>query len=70
MLGNVEEIPVTLKCMCMYFPFLLYKHILSMWADQWLADHANIWILVELGRKIDKMTAVIVPLHVNAVSKY
>lgn len=70
MLGNVEEIPVILKYMCMYFPFLLYKHILSMWADQWLADHANIWILVELGRKIDKMNAVIVPLHVNAVSKY
>lgn len=61
MLGNVEEIPVILKYMCIYFPFLLYKQILSAWADQWLADHANIWILVELGGKIVKMNALIFP---------
>lgn len=67
MLEDVEEIPVMLKCMCMYFSVLLYKQIGGMWVDQWLPDHANIWILVELGRKIDKINAVVFPLHVNGV---
>lgn len=40
-----------------------------MWADQWLPDHVNTWILVELGSKIDKINAVIFPLHVNGVLK-
>lgn len=69
MLEDVEEIPVTLKHMCMYFPVLLYKQIVSMWADHCLPDHANIWILVELGRKIDKFNTVIFPFHVNDVLK-
>lgn len=64
MLEDVEEIPVILKHMCMYFPVLLYKQIVIMWAD-----HANIWILVELGRKIDKTNAVIFPFHINGVLK-
>jgi len=68
-LGDVEEIPVTLKHMCICFPILLYKHIVSMWADQWLPDHANIGILVELGGKTNKINAVIFPLHVNSVLK-
>lgn len=38
-----------------------------MWVDQWLLDHANIWILVELGRKIGKINAMVFPLHVNGV---
>lgn len=67
MLEDVEEIPVTLKHICMYFSVLLYKQIVSMWVDQWLPDHANIWILVGLGRKIDKINAVVFPLHVNGV---
>lgn len=61
MLGNVEEIPVILKYMCICIPFLQYKQILSTWADEWLVDHANIWIFVELGGKIDKMNALIFP---------
>lgn len=69
MLEDVEGIPVTLKHMCMYFPVLLCKQIVSMWADQWLPDHANIRILVELGRKIDIINAVIFLLHVNGVLK-
>lgn len=68
-LEDVEEIPVTLKHMCMYFPVLLYKQIVSMWADQWLPDHANTWILVELGRKTVKINAVIFSLHVNGFLK-
>lgn len=67
LLEDVEEILVTLKHMCMCFSVLLYKQIVSMWVDQWLPDHANIWILVELGRKIGKINAVIFPLHVNGV---
>lgn len=51
------------------FVVLLYKQIVSRWADQWFPDHANIWILVELGRKIDKINAVIFPLHANGVLK-
>lgn len=67
MLEDVEKIPVTLKHMCMYFSVLLYKQIVSMWVDHWLPDHANIWILVELGRKINKINAVVFRLHVNGV---
>lgn len=33
MLEDVEEIPVILKHMCMYFPVLLYKQIVIIWAD-------------------------------------